>query len=152
MEQSCRKWMLVNDSYQKELHQQFKFIGGQRVKWLNMNTECLITSFHPTSWTNCFLSLHYSIQCGESGDYCSNNNDCCSRQCYNQRCSGGGNVSTFTLHRRRTRIAQIIIINFSYHVCHVKMYANYGPGWGSLPLFVLCFKNKINSNLLILNN
>ena len=52
-----------------------------------------------TNWKKPFL--HYSIQCGQSGDYCSNNNDCCSRQCFNQRCSGGGgNVSTFTLHTR----------------------------------------------------
>ena len=54
------------------------------------------------------LFLHYSIQCGQSGDYCSNNYDCCSSQCYNQRCSGGGgNVSTFTLHSWRIRIIQI---------------------------------------------
>ena len=38
VEQSCRKWMLVNalrNSSWIELHQQFKFIGGQRVKCEN---------------------------------------------------------------------------------------------------------------------
>ena len=69
------------------------------------------------------LFLHYSIQCGQSGDYCYNDYDCCSRQCYNQRCSGSGNVSTFTLQQWRTRIPRNFNFNF-YHACHVKMYGN----------------------------
>ena len=99
---------------------------GIEIDTLYVSDKILSSWFFPPSLSTNFFSsflLCYWIQCAEEGEYCRNNNDCCSRQCYNQRCSGGGSdVSTVNLYTGRLGLRRY---NVSCRAFHVEMNANW---------------------------